>query len=183
MICCLDNGGGQSCLGSHISDPSLSVRTSRFRCHLPPKPLEPPAPADLSSWPGWLAAGWLARSLAHGACARSCAQCFGFSLVLVVFCVFLCIVSRAHFLFLPQCFCFFCSVPLFCWFCVLPHGATRAQRTLQAHATGDGRYRLFEALAPSAGILALQRCKSSPKSETPHSRTPMLCKRLNGCCA
>ena len=70
-------------------------------------------------------------------------------------------------------FCFFLSVfvfcavfPLFCWFCVLPHGATRAKRKLQAHATGDGRYRLFEAEAPSAGILALQRGMSSPKSET-----------------
>jgi len=118
----------------------------------------------------WLAGCWLAGSLAgprsHGSCARSCAHFGCFFLSFGCFLFFLCIVPHVHFLVSSSVFLIFlCSVSPVLLVLRLPHGATRAKRKLQAHATGDGRYRLFEAEAPSAGILALQRGKSSPKSE------------------
>lgn len=138
--------------------------------------------ADPSSWPGWLAAGWLAGSLAHGASTRSCTQ-FWFFLSFGCFCVVCALFPLRILCFFLNVFVSSAAFPLFCWFCVSSHNATRAQRTMQAHVTGDGRYRLFEAVTPSAGILALQRGKSSSTSETPQSRTLRLFKMLNGCCA
>ena len=83
---------------------------------------------------GWLLAGWLARWPTEP--RRDRVRNFGFSLVWLFLCC-LCIVSPAHVVFLPQCFCFFRSVSPF--LLVLRFVTQRHSGPTHHASTRDGR--------------------------------------------